>query len=266
MNRMDYKGFSTRQFTENAWLLTGCFHMDLYGKQFHTHASAYLLRGSAGSILVDTGHSKDGPRIEAAIREVVGDDLTWVLPTHEEYPHAGNLDALLTAFPKARAVGEVRNYHLYYPHHARDGRFLQLQPGETVDLGDRRVTILPGVVHDLPATAWAYDDGEGLMFVSDAFGFSHRSEDECALMTHELPFTPALEDTKMVLDLALYWSRFADNAELIAGMRDLLARYPTRIVCPGHGNVVTNPADLAALMEASLAAASVTKRPVEAPA
>ena len=260
-NRMNYSGFSTRQITQSAYLLTGCFHMSLYGREFHTHASAYLVVGTTASVLIDTGHAKDGPRIDAFIRSIVGDDLTYILPTHEEYPHAGNLDALLRSFSRATAIGEVSNYHLYYPDHAQQHRFRPMRHGERLDLGDRELTVLPAIIHDLPATVWAYDNKDGLLFVSDAFGFSHYAEDQCTALSTELPFRPSLEDTRMVLDLALYWSRFADNHGLVAGMRELMADYPPRIICPAHGNVVTDRAVMTELMEASLLANGVKRLP-----
>lgn len=258
-NRMDYQGFSTRQITQSVHLLTGCFHMRMYGRHFHTHASAYLVCGRDASVLIDTGHAKDGPAIEAFIRSKVGDNLTYIFPTHEEYPHAGNIDALLTAFPKAKAVGEVRNLHLYYPRHDRAGRFVPVEPGGTLDLGDRTLTVLPGVIHDLPATSWAYDDRDGLLFVSDAFAFSHYTASECVQFTKELPFRPALEDTRMVLDIALYWTKFSDNRGLIEAVHRMLETYPTRIICPAHGNVVTNPAELSALMDEAFLANGIRK-------
>jgi len=258
-NRMGYHGFNTRQISPGCFVLNGCFQMSLYGRQFHTHAAAYLVRGRDASVLIDTGHAKDGPNIEAFIRSVVGDELTYVLPTHEEYPHAGNLDALLGAFPKAKAVGEVRNYHLYYPHHDRDGRFVRMAPGEQLDLGDRKVTVLPGLIHDLPATCWAHDDGDELLFVSDAFAFSHYRSDECTLLTHELSFRPGVEDTRMVLDLALYWVRFSDNRGLIESVGHMLQQYPTRMICPAHGNVVTDVVELTKLMEKAFLANGVKK-------
>ena len=233
--------------------------MSMYGREFHTHASAYLVVGSAGSVLIDTGHAKDAPRIEAFIRSVVGDDLTWILPTHEEYPHAGNLPTLLRAFARATAVGEVRNYHLYYPELAAAGRFRPVPAGGSIDLGDRRLVLLPGIIHDLPATAWAYDDREKLLFVSDAFGFSHYKADQCSLTSDELPFVLSLDDTRMVLDLALYWSHFGDNHGLVAMMRELMKLYPARMICPAHGNVVTDLPVLTSLIEASLLANGVRR-------
>ena len=258
-NRMEYHGFHTRQITRSAHVLTGCFHMAMYGREFHTHASAYLVVGRDAALLIDTGHAKDGPRVEAFIRSIVGDQLTYIFPTHEEYPHAGNLDSLLTAFPGAMAIGEVRNYHLYYPEHARAGRFRQMAVGSEVDLGDRTLKVLPGVIHDLPATAWAYDNKDGLLFVSDGFGFSHYARDQCMMITSELPFRPSLDDTRMVLDLALYWSRFADNRTLVDDLHRMLADHRVRVVCPAHGNVITDIGTLTELMEAALLANGIRK-------
>lgn len=64
----------------------------------------------------------------------------------------------------------------------------------------------------------------------------------------------------MVLDLALYWVRFSDNHGLMESMSRLLEANPTRMICPAHGNVITNPAELKALMEQAFLANGVTKR------
>ncbi|MGE0233225.1 MAG: MBL fold metallo-hydrolase [Flavobacteriaceae bacterium] len=253
-NRMDYNGFHSRDLGLGIHLLGGCFHASMYGREFHTHASAYLVEGENGSILVDTGHAKDGAAIEAFIRSRVGDDLTYIFPTHEEYPHAGNLDQLMRAFPNAMTVGEVRNFHLYYPWHEKDARFRQMAPGEEIDLGDRRFVVLPAVIHDLPASLWGYDTKSQTMFVSDGFAFSHTYDSECTLFTTELANQPTLNETRLVFDLALYWTKFAEKRDLVEATHRLLQDFPTRIIAPAHGNVVDDPAALSRLMDEVLLA------------
>lgn len=251
-NSMIYSGFHSREIAPGVHILGGCFEMAMYGRAFHTHASAYLICGDAGAILVDTGHAKDNENIEAYIKSVVGDDLLYIFPTHEEYPHAGNIASLLTAFPKATAIGEVRNYHLYYPELYASGRFRQMKVGETIELPGRRFEVLPAIIHDLPASYWAYEARSKIMFVSDGFGYSHTHESECTLFSTELPTPPTLADTRMVLDLALYWTRFADKRDLVEQVQALLVRYPTAMIAPAHGNVVTNPRELSILMDQAL--------------
>ena len=76
--RMDYEGFGARQLTDGIHLLSGCFDTFVFGRQFHTHLSAYLVCGKDKNVLMDTGHAKDAKNIAAYVRSVVGEDLTYI--------------------------------------------------------------------------------------------------------------------------------------------------------------------------------------------
>ncbi len=251
-DRMEYSGFKSREIAPGVHMLGGCFVGTLEGAHFHSHVSAYLIVGSTGSLLVDTGHPKDWVNIEPFVRAIIGDGLSYVFPTHEEYPHAGNLGAILEAFPGCTAVGDLRNYHLYYPEH--EARFSTRGAHDSIDLGGRRFDFLPAVIHDLPTTLWGYDSGAGMLFVSDAFAYSHSEHAECTLFSTELPVAPTIAETGLVLDRALYWTRFTDCRDLIDQMHGLLERNRTHFIAPAHGNVVTNPVELTALMDEALLA------------
>ena len=56
----------------------------------------------------------------------------------------------------------------------------------------------------------------------------------------------------MVLDLALYWSRYADNTAIVTDLAEMLQKYETRMICPAHGSVITEPDKLLAVMEAAM--------------
>lgn len=202
------------------------------------HMSAFLVIGSTGTMLIDTGHPKDRQTITAAIRDrLAGRMLDYIMPTHQEYPHAGNLEHLLTEFPESTAIGDTRDYHLYMPQHA--GRMLHGQPGNRFDLGDRVVTLLPAPIHDLPATIWAWDDRNGIMFVSDGFSFTHQEGFGTALST-EMP-EPSRKDAGYVNEKALYWPKFAEADSVVQEVEALLRRFPSHIIAPSHGPVITNP-------------------------
>lgn len=251
-NRMIYSGFHTRDLGQGIQLLGGCFHAQMYGRSFHSHGSAYLVEGHDAALIVDTCHAKDAGPSVAFLKARLGDKPFFIFPTHEEYPHAGNLGGLLEAFPDAQVVGDIRNFHLYYPEAYAAGRFHTKAAGDKIDLGGRTVTFLPPIIHDLPNTLWAWDDLSRTMFVSDAFGFSHYETTECTLFSDELPNTPTVADSKQVLDLALYWTRFADKDGIIAEMERLFASYPPARIAPAHGSVVTRPGELAELMNEAL--------------
>ena len=67
------------------------------------------------------------------------------------------------------------------------------------------------------------------------------------------------ETSRMVLDIALYWTKFSDNRGLIEAVHRMLETYPTRMICPAHGNVVTDPAELSALMDEAFLANGIRK-------
>ena len=80
--------------------------------------------------------------------------------------------------------------------------------------------------------AWAYDDRDKTLFVSDGFAFSHYDSAECILLSHELPKPPTAAEARLVLDLALYWSRYADNTAIVTDLAEMLQKYETRMICP----------------------------------
>ena len=90
------------------------------------------------------------------------------------------------------------------------------------------------------------------MFVSDGFAFSHYDSAECVLLSHELPKPPTAAEARLVLDLALYWSRYADNTAIVTDLAEMLRKYETRMICPAHGSVITEPGKLLAVMDAAL--------------
>lgn len=252
-DRMEYEGFHSREVAPGIHMMGGCFVGTIGGDAFHSHVTAYLILGSSGSMMIDTGHPKDWPNIRNYVRSVVGDDLDWIFPTHEEYPHSGNIGSLLSEFPRAVAVGDVRNFHLYYPQHEK--RFRTRKAHERIDLGGREVVALPAIIHDLPTSMWAYDTAAQMMFVSDAFAYSHEFKNQCTMYSTELPTPPSKAETGLVLDRALYWARFSDSTSLIHEVHQLLKDYPVRMIGPAHGNVVTNPVEITRIMDDALIAA-----------
>jgi flavorubredoxin len=238
-----------RAIAPDVFWLGGCLAVEMVGREVHGHSSAFLVRGETASLLVDTGSPQDWPQVSAGLDEFLGErPLDYVIPTHPELPHAGNLPRLLDKYPEAVAIGDVRDYHCYYPAHR--GRLRPCGPGTQVDLGGGTVfTVLDAVIRDLPNTLWGYESKQQVMFVADGLSHTHHPElaedeayhlpGECGLTTSEVGKPPTLDQAAFFAGRALYWTRFVDNSgELFERLRQLLVRYPTRLIAPGHGNVV----------------------------
>lgn len=236
--------------------LGGCHKTAVYGEEMHVHHSNYLVQGEK-TVLIDTGFPSTWPAVRDHLATLLnGRPLDYVFPTHSEIPHSGNLNKLLASYPETTVVGDMRDFHLYFPQHRE--RMRSLRPGDELDLGGgRRLVFLEAIFRDLPNTLWAYEPVAQMMFVADGFAYSHHPSregdggefyhrpDECALTSAELP-PVQVEQMSFIVRAALNWSRYVDVRPLFSRIADLIeTEYPSRILGPAHGNVIV---DLESLM------------------
>ena len=133
--------------------------------------NAYVLH-SEQPVLVDTGV----PAARAAFREALWSvidpaDLRWVYLTHPDRDHTGSLGEVLTAAPQARLVTTFVGFgiaSMEFPMSPERAYFLN--PGQSLDVGDRRLTAFRPPVYDSPATTGIHDESTGTCFTSDCFG------------------------------------------------------------------------------------------------
>src|SRR4029077_17349213 len=164
-----------REIAPNVFWLGGCLGVELEGRIVHGYSSVYLLRGSERTLLVDPGHPMDWAAIASGLDTLLDDRaLDYVFPTPPEMPHAGNLGRLLTKYPNAVAIGDMRDFHLYYP--AFVDRFVDRSVGTVIDLGDMQFEIVEAIIKDLPNTQWGYESTRRILFVADGFAYVHHPE------------------------------------------------------------------------------------------
>ncbi|RTL68627.1 MAG: hypothetical protein EKK42_09430 [Pseudonocardiaceae bacterium] len=203
--------------------------------------------------MIDTGHPKDWRAIRTKLEALLnGRTLDFIIPTHPEYPHAGNIGSLAAQYPESTVVGDVRDYHLYYPDLA--SRLVSVDSGQPLDLGsDAILSIVPGVIRDLSNTIWVHDSVGRVLYVSDGFGYSHRhGSGECVCLSSEMYSAPGRGEAVFVLERAMPWSRLVRNAEAVQAVHDLMLRHPADTVAPAHGNVIDNPVDLLPTLSAAM--------------
>jgi flavorubredoxin len=213
---------------------------DAGNRILHAHQSFFLVAGTRATAIVDTGQPQHWPALEKQLEKALGGrTLDYIFPTHPEFVHFGLLPYWLRKFPKARAIGDMRNFDLYFPDLV--DRFDTVRPGDAIDLGGRSLLIVEAIIHDIPNSLWAYDTGSGTLFASDAFAYSHaHNAGECALTSSELP--PNLDDVAMTISSALHWARYVDDVDaLFEHVHEFGAEHPIRAIAPAHGSFVLDP-------------------------
>jgi len=240
-----------REVAPGVTWMSSCLPFHLSDRIIHGHCSTFLAQGTEASVLIDTGAPSSWSIISETLDELLGDKpLTYVFPTHPELPHTGNLPKLVQKYPDVQVIGDIRDYHLFYPQiedslHAR-------VPGDKVDLGGGvEFVIAEAMIRDLPNTQWGFVPSAGVLFTADGFCYMHRPElddeepvhlpGECGLTTGELSVEISVENAAFFTGSALYWARFCSDGdrvydEVLAEIKKLGAT----IVAPTHGNVITD--------------------------
>jgi glyoxylase-like metal-dependent hydrolase (beta-lactamase superfamily II) len=123
-------------------------------------------------VLVDTGMSMDSEEFMEALHSVIDPrDLKWVWLTHDDADHTGNLQKVLEAAPNARLAAyslAVLRMSTAWP--VPMDRVYWLNPGDSINAGDRNLTAIRPPLFDNPTTIGLYDDKAEAFFSADCFG------------------------------------------------------------------------------------------------
>jgi hypothetical protein len=133
--------------------------------------NAFLLRARE-PLLVDTGLIADSPAFMDSLRSLIDPrELRWLWLTHPDQDHVGSLTPLLQEAPQLRVITTfigVGILSLFNP--LQPERAYLLNPGQSLDLGDRTLTAVRPPSFDGPATTGFFDSRSNAFFSSDCFG------------------------------------------------------------------------------------------------
>ena len=132
--------------------------------------NSFVIR-AAQPVLVDTGLAALGDAfLQALERSIDPARLTWIWLTHPDPDHVGNLAAILERAPRARVVttflGMAKMGLLGLPV----DRVHLLNPGQSLDAGDRELLAMAPPVFDAPESTGLLDPSTGTLFSADCFG------------------------------------------------------------------------------------------------
>ena len=133
--------------------------------------NAFVLGGSQ-PVVVDTGLSLPNRDFLASLRTVLDPaSVHWIWLTHPDRDHTGGLFELLEAAPLARVVTTYLGVGILSTERPLPlDRVFLLNPGQTLDVGERQLRALRPPLFDNPATVGFVDDRSGAFFCSDCFG------------------------------------------------------------------------------------------------
>ena len=158
----------TRHVTNDIDILPSYFTVPGFGS---IPVNAFVIRASE-PVLVDTGLIMDREAFMAELQKVIDPaEIRWLWLTHPDQDHLGSFEHLLEAAPQARIITTFLGLGIYslFGEMPMDRVYL-LNPGESIDVGDRTLTAVKPPTFDNPATTGFYDSKSRAFFSSDSFG------------------------------------------------------------------------------------------------
>ncbi|MBM4467252.1 MAG: MBL fold metallo-hydrolase, partial [Chloroflexi bacterium] len=196
-----------------------------------TSYNAYLIQGSEKTALLDT---VDPPMTDVLMFQLESvPRIDYVVAHHAEQDHSGTIPQVLEKYPNARVVTTPRGKGMLMDHLlVPEGKFITVEDGETLSLGDRTLEFIHTPWVHWPETMVTYLPEERILFSCDFFG-SH-------LATTDLYVT----DEARVYEAAKRY-----YAEIMMPFRKIIQKNLEKIggreielIAPSHGPIYDRPA------------------------
>lgn len=159
---------ATRQITDDVHILPSFFPVPGMGV---LPVNSFVIKGRE-PLLVDSGLPTERESFMRELESTIDPaDLRWLWLTHPDPDHTGSLMQILERAPNLKMITTyVGLGFLSITTQFPMDRVYFLNPGESLDIGDRTITAVKPPTFDNPATTGFFDSKSRVFFSSDCFG------------------------------------------------------------------------------------------------
>ncbi|BDR67611.1 metallo-beta-lactamase/flavodoxin domain-containing protein [Clostridium tetani] len=205
------------------------FHGDEYSTHRGTSYNSYLIKDKK-IVLIDTvwePFSKEF--VENLKKEVDLNKIDYIIMNHNEIDHSGALPLLMKEIPNTPIYCTADGAKILKAHYHKDWNFVEVKTGDTLDIGESKLTFVEAKMLHWPDSMFTYMSGENILFSNDAFGQHYASD----LMYNDL-----VDQAELYQESMKYYANILTpfNSFVIKKIEEVLAlNLPLNIIATSHG-------------------------------
>lgn len=157
------------------WQLTK-FHGDELSTHHGSSYNSYLVRDKK-TVLIDTVWLPFDKEFVSRLKEVIDlKEIDYIVMNHNEIDHSGALPELMRYIPDVPIYCTAKGEAIIRGHYHEDWNFVNVKTGDTLDLGETRLTFFEAPMLHWPDTMFTHLSGDNVLFSNDGFGQHFASE------------------------------------------------------------------------------------------
>jgi flavorubredoxin len=202
--------------------------------------NSLVIRGDE-PVIIDTGAPMHHDEwLEKVFSVVEPQDVRWIFLSHDDGDHTGGLHAALERCPNATLLTNffsVERLALEMPALPLE-RMRWVEPGDSLDAGDRTLHLFRPPIFDGPTTRGVYDSKTAAMWIVDSFACLTTG---AVYDVHDLPRDVVDETMPLFNSMVSPWHAWLDPAAYRAHV-DAVEALGVLTVASAHGPVLTGDA------------------------
>lgn len=215
------------------------FHGDEYSTHRGSSYNSYLINDKK-NVLIDTVWAPFAKEfVENLKKEIDLNKIDYIIANHAEVDHSGALPLLLKEIPNTPVYCTANGAKILKAHYHEDWNFVVVKTGDSLDLGESKLTFVEARMLHWPDTMFTYMAGENILFSNDAFGQHYASE----LMYNDL-----VDQAELYQEAIKYYANILTpfNSFVTKKIEEVLSfKLPVDIIAPSHGIIWRdNPAQI----------------------
>ena len=197
-----------------------------------TSYNAYLIQGSNKTALIDTVEPEMSHILLNRLKHLGVEHIDYIIANHAEQDHSGTLPQILAQHPQAQIVCTPKCKNMLMDFGlAPEDRFLTMDDGATLSLGDRTLEFIHAPWVHWPETMLTYLQEDKILFSCDFLG-SHLASTDLYAVDEGLVYEAA---KRYYAEIMMPFSK------MIKRNLKKIQEYEFSLIAPSHGPIYDRP-------------------------